>query len=220
LGLLLLWMAAILAAFAAQSFVMVRVLGYVPGVSTRALLPGQAHSPLLDLHGSVPAFVALGTCTLLLVGLDEELQLRGFVLDRLGRVIGGRRSAWARAVGTSLVLCGLLHVGNGLGNAVFAAGMGVMFGAVCLRTGRNLWVVVIAHSAYDTIRVMARFLRYGGSPPLTAAGGQLCLGRPGTLEPPAPGRPIRSVTSTRPGRPSFLSSWQPHFTSPARRRHR
>jgi membrane protease YdiL (CAAX protease family) len=130
------------------------VFGYAWGAFVRSTLPDQTPSILAELRGHLPALLVFLAYTFLPVGLVEELSVRGLLMNRIAQMLGGGTSAWVVSVVGASLLFGLLHASRGLGGVVFAAGMGVLFGLIYLRTGRNLWIVVIAHSAYDSAKVI------------------------------------------------------------------
>jgi len=114
-------------------------------------------SPFEALAGDKTALLLVGVYAALLVGLTEEMVFRGFLMSRLAELFGMTIGAWwGAAILTGLVF-GLLHVGQGTMGAVNATALGILFGAAYLVCGHNLWVVVVAHSLYDTVRVLQYF---------------------------------------------------------------
>ena len=74
------------------------------------------------------------------------------LLMAVARVRGGGCSpnwpaAAAFAVLSQALIFGLIHFQWGLGGIVMTAIMGLIWGAAFLLCGRNLWVVIMAHSA-------------------------------------------------------------------------
>lgn len=82
----------------------------------------------------------------------EELLLRGFILDRIIKVIGSSRLP---AVLVSIVLqaavFGSLHVHQGLGGVIVTGTIGVLFGLMWLLGGRNLWACIVLHGLINSI---------------------------------------------------------------------
>jgi len=87
--------------------------------------------------------------TMIIVGFAEETLWRGFLFERLRRLIGdSRRAAGSMLVLTSL-LFGLAHYPNqGWPGVEQSIVTGLVFGGACLVT-RNLWLAIIAHSSFD-----------------------------------------------------------------------
>lgn len=111
-------------------------------------------SPFAALAGDPTALIVLGTYTVFLVGLTEELAFRGFLMSRLARVFGGGGRGWMAAAVTTAVVFGALHAGQGPLGVLNGFVLGLLFGIVYLSCGRSLWVVVLAHSLYDTVRLV------------------------------------------------------------------
>lgn len=82
----------------------------------------------------------------------EELLLRGFVLDRIGKTIGSTRMpAMLAAIALQAALFGSLHFHQGLGGVLVTGTIGLMFGLVWLAGGRNLWACIILHGLINSI---------------------------------------------------------------------
>jgi uncharacterized protein len=83
----------------------------------------------------------------------EELLLRGFVLDRFALLFGTHTAVVLQAL-----LFSLGHAYQGITGVVGIFFVGVAFGAVYLRAGRNLWPAIIAHGIIDTISITLIYL--------------------------------------------------------------
>lgn len=90
------------------------------------------------------------------VAIMEELYLRGLLQNIIEKWFGKRNNAALYAIIISSVLFGLGHIFGALGQpvitiickAVWAAALGVYFGAVYVKT-RNLWIPIILHFVVD-----------------------------------------------------------------------
>ena len=90
------------------------------------------------------------------VAIMEEIYLRGLLQNIIEKWFGKRNNAALYAVIISSVLFGLGHIFGALGQplitiickAVWAAALGVYFGAVYVKT-RNLWIPIILHFIVD-----------------------------------------------------------------------
>jgi uncharacterized protein len=85
----------------------------------------------------------------------EELLLRGFVLNRLALLFGTHAAVVLQAL-----LFGLGHAYQGVTGMVNIFFVGIVFGVVYLRAGRNLWPVIAAHGIIDTISITLIYLGY------------------------------------------------------------
>lgn len=85
-----------------------------------------------------------------LAAFGEELAYRGYLLGRLG---GGRLAAAIVSV-----LFGLAHLGQGLTGVLDNILAGALFAALYLRSGRNLWVPLVAHGTVDTTSFLLLYL--------------------------------------------------------------
>jgi membrane protease YdiL (CAAX protease family) len=78
--------------------------------------------------------------------LPEEILYRGFLIERLVIVFGGAKGAAVYAVLVQTLIFGSVHFQWGLGGIFVTAIMGAVWGFACLLCGRNLWIVILAHS--------------------------------------------------------------------------
>jgi membrane protease YdiL (CAAX protease family) len=82
-------------------------------------------------------------------GFGEETVFRGFLFERLGRLLGTGARARAAAVLLTSVLFALAHLSDqGLAGAEQALFTGLVFGTVFAIT-RRLWLPMVLHAAYD-----------------------------------------------------------------------
>jgi membrane protease YdiL (CAAX protease family) len=100
----------------------------------------------LELAGLGVAYALIGA------GFYEEFTFRGFLMQGLAMLFGGSRGAWITACLVQGVLFGLAHAyQNPLGIAITGT-LGVCMGLLVLASGRNLWLVIIAHGLFDASR--------------------------------------------------------------------
>ena len=124
-------------------------------------LARAAHWPPLDvsrfagLGGNWHALLGwlLGAWTSAAIG--EELIFRGFLISRLQMLWGGTRAAALLAVVTQAICFGVAHLYLGQRGVVTAMVIGLLYGAVYVRTGRNLFILIIAHGATDSMSLIA-----------------------------------------------------------------
>lgn len=124
----------------------------------RVVLPGLgAPPPALGatsaLRGDLASYlfvalpVAWGSAA-----FGEELVVRGFLLDRIAKVIGPSGTpAVLAAVLLQAALFGACHAYQGLGGALLTGAVGLLLGLVWLAGGRNLWACIFLHGLVDFI---------------------------------------------------------------------
>lgn len=105
------------------------------------------------------------------VGIMEELYLRGLLQNILEKLFGKKKNATLYAILITSALFGIGHIFGAVGQtlpailckAVWAAGLGVYFGAVYVKT-RNLWVPIILHTVIDLCGIPVCFSTKTGYP--------------------------------------------------------
>ena len=129
-----------------------RVTGALPDVSQFAPLRGNKFFLFLSL-------VASWT----LAAFGEELVFRGYLMNRVADLVGATRAGWSISVVLVSVLFGVAHLYQGASGVIIITLTGLVFGALYLATGRNLWVPIIAHGVNDTVGFILIFLgKYPG----------------------------------------------------------
>jgi membrane protease YdiL (CAAX protease family) len=93
--------------------------------------------------------------------IPEEILYRGFLIERLRRLFGGRSVSAVFAVLMQALIFGSVHFQWGLGGIFVTSIMGAVWGFAYLLCGRNLWIVIIAHSTAHVALVTQLFF----SPP-------------------------------------------------------
>lgn len=130
-----------------------RFTGRLPDVSMFASLEGNVSLLLIYLATSWT-----------LAGFGEEFVYRGYLLNRIAQLLGRGRGAWLGGLGATTVLFGLGHAYQGASGMIDTALFGLLFGALYVLGGRNLWIPVIAHGVADTTAFALLFLgRYPGA---------------------------------------------------------
>ncbi len=105
------------------------------------------------LVGNRAALAAVAFTMIVVAGFGEETVFRGYLFERLGKLLG--RSLAAQIVivlATAAVFASLHYFGQGLAGAQQAAITGLVFGTVFAVTGR-VWMLMCAHAAYDLTAV-------------------------------------------------------------------
>lgn len=147
--------------------------------ASAGLVMALLYSPVADKIGTclaaVPpklgAFQALKTSTLhllagivvawILGGFIEEIALRGIVV----RYLDVHLQSWMpAAAAATIAVCAaaaiafIVHLYQGLRGAVIVTQISILFGALYVLSGHNLWAVILCHGSYDTI-AFVRFAR-------------------------------------------------------------
>ena len=120
-------------------------------------LPGQALQPsdqsdYNPLTGNLPLFLIMVAGAWTVVAFGEEMLFRAFLITSLGGVFRNLKTSWALALTGSSVLFGLAHYDWGIAGIIETMIAGLILGSIYLRTGRNLWITIIAHSLINTLK--------------------------------------------------------------------
>jgi hypothetical protein len=95
------------------------------------------------------ALLPAAVWTMVNAGFSEETVYRGFLFERLGRLLGSGVAGKTAIVLVTSALFALAHFrGQGLAGAEQAAVTGLVFGTIFMVT-RRIGVLMIAHTAFD-----------------------------------------------------------------------
>jgi len=130
-------------------------------ILTFRIFVAVASGPLLEL---LPPKVARdtplgGNLTLLitllpamwLVVVGEEVLIRGLLMRLLANIFGDTTKGWLLAVLISSAIFGLGHMGKGLAGVISSGLGGLVYGLGYFLFRKNLWPVILAHCAGNTI---------------------------------------------------------------------
>lgn len=126
-------------------------------------LPGQTvasidQSRFNPLAGNLPRLLFMLALAWTTIAFGEEMFFRAFLIDRLFAVFQNTKAKQALAVTGSSVLFGLVHyLDQGPLGMASSAFLGLVWGWAFLRTGRNLWVTLIAHGLLNTLSFILLF---------------------------------------------------------------
>jgi membrane protease YdiL (CAAX protease family) len=102
-----------------------------------------------DMAGNLDATLQFAAFVVLAVGWAEETVFRGWVFERLGKLLGQSAGATILIVLVSAALFGIAHwTGQGLPGVEQAAIVGLVFGTIYAVT-RKLWMLMWMHTAFD-----------------------------------------------------------------------
>lgn len=147
-----LWVLGILAAFVGGQVLAPRLL------SVFIELPEPDFSRYDAIVGNLPAAIGMALALPLTAAVPEEIIYRGFLIGRLEAAFGHRAAAPALAVAVQSLIFALIHFTWGIGGILLAGVMGVIWGTAYLLCGRNLWIVIMAHSAGHVMLVVGLYL--------------------------------------------------------------
>lgn len=110
------------------------------------------------LEGNLLLFLLFVVLAWTTIAFGEEMIYRAFLITQLGDVFPKSRIGTALVLLTSSLIFGLAHLVEGPLGIAQTFFMGLVFGIIYLRTGRNLWVTIIAHGLANTIRFYFLFI--------------------------------------------------------------
>jgi membrane protease YdiL (CAAX protease family) len=84
-------------------------------------------------------------------GFGEELDYRGYLLNRAADLGNRSQAAYILAMLYVAVLFGIGHWYKGPAGVVNSTFSGLVLGAIYLLTGRNLWAPILAHGMKDSV---------------------------------------------------------------------
>jgi membrane protease YdiL (CAAX protease family) len=110
----------------------------------------QAYQHLVGNLAALPGMLFAVTVG---AGFGEETLFRGYLFERLGRLLGRSLGATSVIVVLTSALFGLLHYPEqGLAGVQQATIVGFVYGTIYALT-RRIWMVMVAHAAFDVTAV-------------------------------------------------------------------
>lgn len=110
-----------------------------------------------DLVGN-QALLPYAVWAMFAAGFGEETVFRGFLFERLGKLLGSGGRAKIAIVAFTTLIFGLAHYPDqGLPGVEQAWCTGLVFGSIYAVTGR-IFVVMVAHAAYDLVAIAIIYL--------------------------------------------------------------
>lgn len=121
------------------------------------------YSEFKEIRGNLPLlFIFLGL-SWTLAAFGEEICFRGFLMNRLARILGESRVAWFTALLLSSILFGWGHTEQGVSGWIQEGLSGLILGVLFLCAKRNLVVPIVAHGVSNTLAfILIYFGRYPG----------------------------------------------------------
>lgn len=144
--------AAILAAFVAAQTALPLL------ISTFMTLPEPDMSKYGDMSGDLRAAITMALILVATASIPEEIIYRGFLIGRLSELFETTTGGAVLTVGIQALIFGSIHFQWGIGGMVMTLIMGLVWGTAYLMCGRNLWVVILAHSGGHILLVTTLYL--------------------------------------------------------------
>lgn len=121
-------------------------------------LPEPDFSRYESITGNALAALGMVLILPLTASIPEEIIYRGFLMGRLAEYFGKDFRGCGLTVLVQALVFGSIHFQWGIGGMIMTFCMGAVWGTAYLLCGRNLWVVILAHSAGHVLFVMQLFL--------------------------------------------------------------
>jgi len=141
-------------AIAVFAVTVVLQLTIVPLLAVVFDLPPPDLSRYDVIVGNFPLFLVSTLGAMVTGGFIEEVIYRGFMVDRLARLLGGTKGAVVLGALLCGVPFGLIHFKWGIGGIMSTAVMGASLGLMYLATRKNLWPLIVAHASLDFILML------------------------------------------------------------------
>lgn len=120
-------------------------------------------SDFSDMTGNLKVFLLYMVLLWTLGALGEEIDYRGYLMNRLAGVFRDTKAAWVVSLIVVSVVFGCGHLDQGWTGMIENVWNGLLLGALYLACGRNLAVPVIAHAVGDTLDFVLIYLgKYPG----------------------------------------------------------
>jgi len=123
-----------------------------------AKLPPIDQSRFNPLEGNLAIFLLGLVLAWTTIAFGEEMFYRAFLITQFGDIFPGSKLGSVLALLSSSIIFGLVHWVEGPLGIVNTFAMGLLLGAVYLRSGRNLWITIVAHGLANSIRFLFLFL--------------------------------------------------------------
>ena len=126
-------------------------------------LPGAEVAPIDQsrfnpLEGNLAMFLLFVVLAWTTIAFGEEMFYRAFLITQLGDVFPQSKMGTVLVLVGSSVIFGLVHWVEGPLGIINTFAMGLLLGGIYLRTGRNLWITIIAHGLANSIRFYFLFI--------------------------------------------------------------
>lgn len=111
-----------------------------------------------SIAGNLPAAIGMVLVLPLTASIPEEIIYRGFLIGRLSDIFGRHPGGAFLTVLVQGLVFGAIHFQWGIGGMIVTVIMGIVWGIAYLWCGRNLWIVILAHSAGHILLVVQLYM--------------------------------------------------------------
>ncbi len=143
-----------------RSWICDLILGVVLGAAFKVLMkavvmPMLGADPINHAYhymvGNTRALPGMLLTIVVVAGIGEETVFRGYMFERLRKLLGTRAVAQVLIVLLTAGLFGLAHYADqGIAGVQQAGIVGLVFGAIFAFTGQ-IWILMCAHAAFDLV---------------------------------------------------------------------
>lgn len=148
------WWRAVVAAIALYAANFAVQTWAVPALA-QWLHPTQAPPFLAYIRGNLAAFLEWVAIGCIVGGWFEECLFRGFLLDRVAKLLGGGAAAIGVAIVAQAVFFGSLHLYGGTFAFMYATLFALVNAVFFVLAGRNLWPLIVVHAAWNSVGMWA-----------------------------------------------------------------
>ena len=128
-----------------------------PLISIFVEVPEPDISKYDAIVGDLGAAISMALILPFTASIPEEIIYRGFLIGRLEQIFGSSVRGSILAVSLQALIFGLAHYQWGPGGILITVFMGLVWGAGFILCGRNLWIVILAHSAGHLVFVYSLY---------------------------------------------------------------
>ena len=127
-------------------------------ISSFITVPEPDMSRYASIAGNLGNAITMAIVLPLAAAIPEEIIYRGFLMGRLSEIFGNNLWGASMTVLVQGLIFSSVHFQWGLGGMMLTFIMGIVWGAAYLMCGRNLWIVILAHSAGHILLVVQLYL--------------------------------------------------------------
>lgn len=127
-------------------------------ISSFVSVPEPDMSRYDSIAGNLSGAIAMAMILPLTASIPEEVIYRGFLMGRLSDLFGHSIRGASMTVLVQALVFGAVHFQWGPGGMLMTVMMGIVWGTAYLLCGRNLWTVILAHSAGHILFVIQLYL--------------------------------------------------------------
>lgn len=112
-----------------------------------------------DIVGNLPVYLGWLALTWTSAAIGEEVFFRGYLINRIGRILPDARWGQVLSVMIPAFIFGMVHVYyQGIPGLIQTGLIGAALGTLYLVYKRNLWPLILAHGAVNTLSFTTLYL--------------------------------------------------------------